>query len=125
MVFDKLANVITKHYKKVLIAWIAILIVSVPAILQVNEVISYETMSVDSGDFDSLEANEIIATEFQGTVANGTIIIVLQSDNVTDAASRDYVLDLQSRVLTSDDLKDFTGMTSAYTIQSMVLTQTI
>lgn len=51
MIFDKLANVITKHYKKVLIAWIIILIVSVPAIMQVDEVVSYESTGVTAGDY--------------------------------------------------------------------------
>jgi putative drug exporter of the RND superfamily len=125
MVFDKLANTITKHYKKVLIAWIIILIVSVPAIMQVNEVVTYENTGVTTGDYESVKASEIISSEFQGSVANGTLIIVLQSDDVTDAASRDYVLALQEKVLTSDELTDFTGMTSVYTIQSMVLTQTV
>ena len=125
MLFDKLANVITKHYKKVLIAWILILIISVPAILQVNEVVSYESTGVTSGDYESVKANEIITSEFQGSVANGTILIVLQSDDVTDAPSRDYVLSLQDKVLSSTELNDFTGITSAYTINSMVMSQTI
>ena len=125
MLFDKLANVITKHYKKVLIAWILILIISVPAILQVNEVVSYESTGVTSGDYESVKANEIIISEFQGSVANGTILIVLQADDVTDAPSRDYVLSLQDKVLSSTELNDFTGITSAYTINSMVMSQTI
>src|SRR5512137_443399 len=97
--FDKLANVITKHYKKVLIAWLIILIVSVPAILQVNEVVSYENTGVTSGDYESVKATDIINSEFQGTVANGTILIVLQANDVTDVASRDYVLSLQNKIL--------------------------
>ncbi len=125
MLFDKLANVITKHYKKVLIAWIIILIISVPAIMQVDEVVTYENTGVTTGDYESVKASEIISSEFQGSVANGTLLIVLQSDDVTDAASRDYVLSLQGKILTSDELSGFTGMTSVYTIQSMVLTQTI
>ncbi len=106
MIFEKLANIVTKHYKKVLIAWILILLCSVPAILQVDDVVSYETMTVDSGHYESLQAMDIISTEFQGTVANATIIIVLQSDNVTDAASRDYVLNLQDRISSTDELKE-------------------
>jgi len=125
MVFDKLANVITKHYKKVLIAWIIILIVSVPAIMQVDEVVSYESTGVTSGDYESVKANEIITSEFQGSVANGTILIVLQADDVTDTASRDYVLSLQDKILSSTELENFTGISSVYTINSMVMSQTV
>ncbi len=125
MIFDKLAKVITKHYKKVLIAWIIILIVSVPAIMQVDEVVSYESTGVTTGDFESVKAAEIISSEFQGSVANGTILIVLQADDVTDTASRDYVLSLQDKILSSTELEDFTGITSAYTINSMIMSQTV
>ncbi|MCU0861536.1 MAG: MMPL family transporter [Methanomassiliicoccales archaeon] len=125
MVFEKLADVITKHYRKVLIAWLVILVVSVPAILQVNEVVTYESTGVTTGDYESVKASEIISSEFQGTVSNGTIIIVLQADDVTDVASRDYVLTLQDEILSSAELNDFTGMTTVYTINAMVMTQTV
>lgn len=125
MVFEKLADVLTKHYKKVLIAWLAILIVSVPAILRVNEVVTYESTGVTTGDYESVKASGIISSEFQGTVANGTIIIVLQADDVTDTASRDYVLTLQDKILSSTELNDFTGMTTAYTINALVMTQAV
>ena len=125
MVFDKLANVVTKHYKKVLIAWIIILIVSVPAIMKVDEVMSYESTGVTAGDYESVKATEIITSEFQGSVANGTILIVLQADDVTSTASREYVLSLQDKILSSTELKNFTGITSAYTINSMVMSQTV
>ncbi|MEM0448342.1 MAG: MMPL family transporter [Methanomassiliicoccales archaeon] len=125
MVFEKLAHFITKNYKKVLIAWLVVLIISVPAILQVNEVISYESTGVTTGEYESVRAAEIISHEFQETVANGTIIIVLQDDDVTDVGSRDYVLLLQEKILSSPDLNDFMGMTTPYTINEMVMTQTI
>ncbi len=125
MVFDKLANVITKHYKKVLVAWIIILIVSVPAIMKVGEVMSYESTGVTAGDYESVKATEIITSEFQGSVANGTILIVLQAGDVTDTASRDYVLSLQDKILSSIELKNFTGIISAYSISSLVMSQTI
>ena len=125
MVFDKLANLVTRHYKLILIAWIIILIISVPAIMQVDKVMSYESNGVTSGDYESVKAAEIITSEFQGSVANGTILIVLQADDVTDVSSRDYVLSLQDKIMSSTELQDFTGMTSAYTVNSMIMFQTV
>ncbi|MDD1743045.1 MAG: MMPL family transporter, partial [Methanomassiliicoccales archaeon] len=109
----------------VLIAWAVILIVSVPAILQVGDVITYETTGVTTGDYESVQASEIIKSEFQGTVANGSLIIVLQSNDVIDAASRDYVLLLQDKILSSHDMKNFTGLTSVYTINALVMDQAV
>ena len=123
--FNKLANVITKHYKLVLVAWIVVLLVSIPAMMRVNEVINYESTGVTEGDYESIQASEIISSEFQGSVANSTLIIVLQADDVTDANSRNYVLALQNGVLSSTDMKGFTGITTPYTIEQMILNQTV
>ncbi len=123
--FNKLANVITKHYKLVLVAWIVVLLVSIPAMMRVNEVINYESTGVTEGDYESIQASEIISSEFQGSVANSTLIIVLQADDVTDANSRNYVLALQNGVLSSTDMNGFTGITTPYTIEQMILNQTV
>ena len=123
--FDKLANVITKHYKLVLVAWIVVLLASIPAMMQVDEVINYESTGVTEGDYESVQASEIISSEFQGTVANSTLIIVLQADDVTDASSRDYVLALQNGVLSSTEMEGFTGITTPYLIEQMILNQTV
>ena len=87
--FNKLANVITKHYKLVLVAWIVVLLVSIPAMMRVNEVINYESTGVTEGDYESIQASEIISSEFQGSDADSSLIIVLQADDVTDSNSRD------------------------------------
>ena len=42
MIFDRIASGLTKHYKMVLVIWIVALLISVPAILQVNSVINYQ-----------------------------------------------------------------------------------
>ena len=123
--FNKLANVITKHYKLVLVAWIVVLLVSIPAMMRVNEVINYESTGVTEGDYESVQASEIISSEFQGSVANSTLIIVLQANDVTDASSRNYVLALQNGVLSSTEMKGFTGITTPYTIEQMILNQTV
>jgi RND superfamily putative drug exporter len=125
MILDKLANVLTKHYKKVLVAWIIILLISVPAIIQAGDVLKSQSTGVTTGDYDSVKAAEIVSSEFQTSVANGTLIIVLQSDDMTDATSRDYVLALQQKILSSTKLKDSTGIATVYILTNMVMDQTV
>ena len=125
MILDKLANVLTRHYRKVLIAWILILLISVPAIVQTGDVLKSQSTGVTTGNYDSVKAGEIISSEFQTSVANGTIIIVLQSNDMTDATARDYVLALQQKILSSTKLTDFTGMATVYSLTNMVIDQTV
>jgi len=125
MIFDKLANALTKHYKIVLVLWVLILLISVPAIMQVNNVVKYENTGVSFGDYDSVKAQDIISSEFQTSVANSTLVIVLKSDNMTDAGSRDFVLALQQKVLASGDTKYLQETTTIYTISEMMMDQIV
>lgn len=121
MLFERIAKGIVRHYKLIIVLWIIALLISIPAILQVNSAVSYQT-TFDSGQQqESIEANQIIEQEFQTSVANGTLIIVLQSDNITDASARDFVLALQSGIDGSKELKYFEGSTSVYSYSVIVL----
>jgi putative drug exporter of the RND superfamily len=125
MIFDRLASGLTKHYKMVLVIWIVALLISVPAILQVNNVINYQQSEGATGNFESVKAQDIITADFQKSVANGSLLIVLQANNITDSGSRDFVLELQQRILNSPDIKNLQGVTTTYTASEMVIGQYI
>jgi RND superfamily putative drug exporter len=126
MIFDKIASGVTKHYKMIVIVWIVALLVSVPGILQVNDAVQYETDFGTGDGYESLQAAKIISEQFPNSEANGTLIVLLQSDNMTDASSRDFVLELQDRIAGSQDLKYLIAASSIYTYYSdYVLAQSI
>ena len=125
MIFDRIASGLTRHYKKVLIIWLVALLISVPAILQVNSVINYQQTQGATGNYESVRAQNIISADFQKSVANGTLLIVLQADNITDSGSRDFVLSLQQQLQSSSDVKYMQGVTSVYTAAEMVTEQYI
>ena len=125
MIFDRIASGLTKHYKMVLVIWIVALLISVPAILQVNSVINYQQTEGATGNFESVKAQNIITADFQKSVANGSLLIVLQANNITDSNSRDFVLELQQGIQNSPDLKDFQSVTTVYTASQMVMGQYI
>ncbi len=124
MLFDGLANRLTKHYKLIIIAWIIVLVIAVPAIMQAGNVIqSGQTGS--SGDPGSAQAQKIITIDFQRSVANGTLMIVLQSGNMTDASSRNFVLALQQKIQGSSDIKDLQNVSTAYTYAEQMIDGTV
>jgi RND superfamily putative drug exporter len=125
LIFDRIASGLTKHYKKVLIVWVIALLVSVPAMLQVNSVVQYQESQMASGSYESLQAQDVISQQFQSSVANGTILVVIQSNDVTDAASRDFVLDLQQKIQSSHDIRFLENVTSAYSATGMMMDQVV
>lgn len=125
MIFDKIANGITKHHKIIIVAWIVALLISVPAMLLVNSAVEYQVSFTTGDEYESARANEIITENFQNSVANGTLIIVLQSNNVTNASARDFVLALQQRIENSQDLKYLLGTSSIYSYSTTILDQVV
>lgn len=125
MVFEKIANGLTKHYKLVIAVWIIAPLISIPAIMQVDSAVQYQ-VSFSSGEgYESLRAQEIISSEFQTSVANGTLIVILTAENVTNENARDFVMALQDRILASEDLRYLEGVSSVYTYSGAVLGRAI
>jgi putative drug exporter of the RND superfamily len=121
MIFDKLANVITKRYKLIIAIWIIALLIAVPAMLSVNSAVQYNTDMTAGQDNESLRVDQIVKANFQSSVANSTLIIVLQTDNMTDAQSRDFVLELQKELEASQNILYLEGTSSIYSYSSTVL----
>ena len=123
--FDRLADIVVKHHKLVIITWVIILVISIPAILGANSVINYSQTGGTGGTTESQQAQNIISSEFPQSVANGTLIVVIQSDNMTNAATRNFVLQLQDQIATSNNVQDLQNITTIYTVYSSALNATI
>ncbi|NLI74122.1 MAG: hypothetical protein GX369_05055, partial [Euryarchaeota archaeon] len=98
MLFEKIANGVVRHYKKIIVIWLIALLLAIPAVMQLGSVMDYQ-MDLGSGDDqESIRAQKIIDEYFQESVAEGTIMVVLQDDDVISPAMQEYVLALQGRV---------------------------
>ena len=118
MVFEKIASGVTKHYKIIVAFWIVALLLAVPAMLQVNSAVQYNSDFGTGDGYESLQAQNIISEQFQSTEANGTLIVLLQSDNITDASARDFVLKLQENIESSSNIKYLDNVSSIYSYYS-------
>lgn len=122
MIFEKIADFVTKRYKLIIVFWLVALLVSVPAILSVDQAVQYDSDFGTGDGYESLQAQKIIEENFQTSVANGTLLVLLQGDDVTDVSARDFVLNLQDSIANTQDLKYYQNMSSIYTYyESMVL----
>ncbi|MCX6650123.1 MAG: MMPL family transporter [Methanomassiliicoccales archaeon] len=125
MVFDKLANIVTKRYKLIIVIWVIALLASVPAMMSLNDVVSYSSNMASGEDTsESGLAANIIAENFQSSVSNSTLIIVLQSDDMTGTDARDYVIELQQN-LESADLPYLESTSSIYSYAGQIIYMTV
>jgi len=116
---------VTKHYKKIIVIWIVALLLAVPLMLQVGNVTDYQQDLGSGDDQESVLAQRIIDTNFQQSVANGTIMVLLQADDVTGPEVRSYVLELQRRILDDPDITHLEGVSSVYTYSEDILSLVI
>jgi len=116
MIFKKLADTVVDHHKLILIIWIVTLLCISPAITKVNEVLVYQESEMVEGDTESLIAQRIIDEQFPVALANSTLMVVLEGQDVGSAEVRDFCLDLGDRATAADGLaylEDFTSVYSA------------
>ena len=125
MVFDKIADVVVRHHKKILILWLVVLILAVPAITRVNEVLVYQESEMVEGDIESLNAQEIIDEQFPTSIANSTIMIVVTGPDVTSNASRDFSLGVEARSTAEDGLAYVEEFSSVYSVYRQVIMGTV
>ncbi|MFB0544094.1 MAG: MMPL family transporter, partial [Asgard group archaeon] len=96
-VFPRISKFIVKNHKAVILIWLAIGIFGFMASQRLADVLLYE----EEGGYEELEsvqASEIIESEFPGNEGGSMIIIVHVNDNHTISALYDYTLALKSYV---------------------------
>lgn len=116
VIFEKLADIVVRRHKMILIIWIVALLYVAPAITRVNEVLVYQESEMVEGDTESLIAQRIIDEQFPVALADSTLMVVLKGQDVGSAEARDFCLDLGDRATAADGLaylEDFTSVYSA------------
>ncbi len=114
MIFERLADIVVRRHRMILIAWIVALLAISPAITKVNEVLVFQESEMVEGDTESLIAQRIIDEQFPVALANSTIMIVLQGPDIGSTEVRDFCLALGDRATSSDELDYLEDLTSVY-----------
>ncbi|MGQ9583051.1 MAG: MMPL family transporter [Thermoplasmatota archaeon] len=124
MVFRALADKVVGNHKKVIALWVALLVASVPLTLRLNDVLVYEETEAGGEEMraESITAAEIVEREFPGVEANSSLIIVVRGE-LSTAASRDYLLELERAARASPRIKTLENFTSIYSIYRDVVTK--
>ena len=105
MIFERLANFIVKRYKVILVLWIVVLICAMPLAARMDEVTSYQQdTSGTTGQTESERAQSILDEQFPRVIANSSLAIVIEAENVTGPEMRELLLALEARVMSDADI---------------------
>ena len=122
--FQELANFVVKRHKVIIIFWLILLVISLPATQLVSDVVVYEETSMAPEDIESAKAAELISDQFPAGIANSTALIVVQSVDVFSSRIRDFNLQLEDEVR-QGDIDYLDNFTSIYSISRDYLLGTV
>ena len=125
MIFERLADIVVRHHKKILVAWVFILLLAVPAMMRVNDVLVYQESEMVEGEIESLIAQEIIDEQFPTSLANSTLMIVVTGSDVATAAARDFSLEIEEASVGPDGLSYLEDFSSVYSVYEQVIMGTV
>ena len=120
MFFERLAGATIKHRRMIFAAWVIALVVSVPAILQVQHVIVYSETAFNPKDSESSMAQQIVNNEFNIQEGSSSLVVITNND-VRGNATRDFTLALNWTLRNDPSLTNIGNITTIYDIYYQLL----
>jgi len=120
MLFTKLARLIIRHNKAVFVIWLVALVLSIPAILQVQSVIVYNETAFNPKNSESSKAQDIVSKEFSIDQGSSIIVVITASD-IRGNDVRDFTLALNKTLHNDGKLSNINNITSIYDIYGQLL----
>jgi len=120
VLFTKLARLIIRHNRAVFVIWLVALVLSIPAILQVQSVIVYNETAFNPKNSESSKAQNIVSNEFSIDQGNSVIVVITAAD-VRGNDVRDFSLALNRTLHNDGKLSNINNITSIYDIYSQLL----
>ena len=120
MFFERLAWATIKHRRMIFAAWVFALVVSVPAILQVQHVIVYSETAFNPKDSESSIAQQIVNDEFNIQEGSSSLVVITNND-VRGNATRDFTLALNWTLRNDPSLTNIGNITTIYDIYYQLL----
>jgi RND superfamily putative drug exporter len=114
--FDRLAKGIVKHHKKVVIVWLVLLVLSIYPIQFVRDVIVYEEAGFAPPDVESQRAQDIIDEQFPRSLANSSVIVVVEASDIASEDVKDFAIEVEQSVVGSPEIQYLYNFTSVYSV---------
>jgi len=134
MIFERLGNIVVKRYKLILVLWVIVFLVCTPLIMNSSQVVTYQQQTLSAGQTDSDKASAILNEQFSTSTSNSSMIIILNTDNVSSPEIRDFILTLEHQVKSDSSIQYFESnipgafpmdVISVYTVQKYILIQAV
>ncbi|HXY56211.1 MAG TPA: MMPL family transporter, partial [Nitrososphaerales archaeon] len=89
--FRRLGNFVYRRKRVVVVVWILALVLMIPIFPIVGNSTSLNEGTASGSQLESVQASNIISTQFAKSVANSTLIVVVEGTNVSSTSTQQFV----------------------------------
>ncbi len=115
MFFERLSGTVIRHSRAIFILWIVALGASVPALLQVQNVIVYSETSFNPKNSESSMAHDLVSKEFQISQGESGLVVITGED-VRGVDARNFAITLNRTLQEDPALSNISNITNIYDI---------
>lgn len=116
MLFARLADVVIRRYKLIIIVWLVVLFYVFPLTFKLNSVVVYNQNDVGMNKLEAMRAGNVLAKEFPGRIPTSSITIVLQGPNMTSPEARTFASSLYRNITQDSQLQGVTSVDYLYSV---------
>src|SRR6266567_3509936 len=120
MFFARLSQTVTRHSRAIFILWLVALGASIPALLQVQNVIVYSDTSFNPKNSESSIAHDLVSREFQISQGESGLVVITGED-VRGVDARNFAITLNRTLQEDPALSNISNITNIYDIYSKQL----
>ncbi len=114
--FGKLGRLITKRKFSIIVVWILLLAIILPIVLAASGVTSLTMNSSTESSIESAKAGDIITAQFQKSVSNDSLVIIISTNDASSLATQQFIDELTQRINENSSLIGLENITSVYSI---------
>src|SRR2546429_914466 len=120
--FARIGAFVGRRYKLIIAFWILLFASSFPLSQQLAQVTTSSTSGGQSSTSQSALAQNLMAQEFPHPQSNASAIILLQGNDITDNATKIFVLNLERHLEAPGVLNSLENVTSIYDLENAAFT---
>jgi len=120
LVFARLADIIVRRHKAIIVLWVILLAVALPFAPLAQDVLVYEETSMAPEDLESERALQFITNEFGEVMSGGSTIIVLTSEDVLDEDTKDAIYRIEKELFNATHDGRIEGDVDATSVYSLL-----
>ncbi|MGD6850799.1 MAG: MMPL family transporter [Candidatus Bathyarchaeia archaeon] len=122
--FTKLGRLITKRKYAIIAIWVILLAVILPVVVTAT---NFTSLTMDSSTDKTVEsglANDLIKEQFQKTVSNDSLVIIVSTDDASSINTQTFLKELTDAINQSSSITGIENITDVYSILIPALNQT-